>query len=64
MTIGFFNWGDAVQATALDVTQLGLEPQRIALHDFWTGKAQPHTGCMVAAALPARSHLMWDVIRK
>ena len=62
MTIGFFNWGDAAQATALDLAQLGLDPQRVQLRDFWTGQAHVHADGMATATLPARSHFIWDVV--
>lgn len=64
MTIGFFNWGDAAQTTSLDLTPLGLDPQRFALRDFWTGEAHSHSGGVVTAVLPARSHSIWDVISR
>jgi hypothetical protein len=62
MTIGFFNWTDAEQVTSVNLAQFGLDPQRIALRDFWTNEAKAATGTVLTIVLPARGHAIMDVI--
>ena len=62
MTIGFFNWTDAEQVTSLNLTQLGLDPKKIELHDFWTKAGQTAAKGILTVVLPARGHALLDVI--
>ena len=62
MTIGFFNWTDAEQVTSVNLTQFGFDPQKIELHDFWTKAGQTAPKGILTAVLPARGHVLLDVI--